>query len=292
NTGCRIHEIRCDECKIDLRHDFIVDGKLSVGVKLELEQFNTADLRSFKGAAALHLTSTDLQFKHHPIVLKGLEGELDLTMGKGTNSFVNGQGWIELNKAVYKKTEIDGISGQLNITDRFVSSTNVTARFYKSPVNGFASLYLNANPVWYNVGLEVPHTDMGKLTDAMVPDRFQVNGTSYLYVEAVGTVVEPITWASLKFKTEGVGAVHIKELPKLLEATSLPQGKQQLFLLAFDHGEILPYKSAWLNADLSAGTLTVSTYFERATKWFNELEVQPPPFQVPVKLLKQKGWLP
>jgi len=119
-----------------------------------------------------------------------------------------------------------------------------------------------------------------------------VEGTSYLYLETVGTLVEPVTWASLKFKSDGRGALHIEELPKLLAAASLSHGKQQLFILAFDQGEVLPYKSAWLNADITAGTLTVSTFFERTTKWFQDLEVRPPPFQIPVKLLKQKGWLP
>lgn len=240
------------------------------------------------GSATARLPACDVQLRGHPIVLRGVAGELQLKIGGD----VAGKGRVGVARVEYKGAVVESVAGDFDVSERAIVSTNAVARFYGSGATGFAALYLNARPVWFNAGIELKQVEMEKLTAAMVPDMFKVTGKSYLYLEAVGNVQEPVTWAKLQFKTESAGMVYVKDLPRLLAASSLPADKQQLFLLAFDRGQWLPYKSAWLNADVHARTLTVSTHFERQAKWFVGMEVAPPPFEIPVDVLRQKGWLP
>jgi hypothetical protein len=278
--------------KLVMGTNTIFSGLAPVTVHATLRDVDAAELESMSGEGSARLPACEVRLLEYPVTVSGLTAEAALKFGKTAGSLVAVEGEARAAKAQYKDTHVDAITASVRATENSVRAPKISADFYGSPVTGFGALQLNADPIWFSIGLEIKEVDMKRLTGAMVPDLFSAEGKSYLYLEAVGNVDEPVTWASLKFKTKGSGTVTVKDLRKLLSASNLAPDQQQLFLLAFDRGEVLPYKGAWMNADLHARKLTVATAFERQARWFMGLEVKPPPFEIPLDLLKEKGWLP
>jgi hypothetical protein len=290
--GMQIGELTVRGAQLVLGPNKTFEGLSAVAVDVAASGVDTAHPETMNGIGAVRLAQCAVRLPGRPVSVSGLEANLQLRLGKAAGGWFAADGEARAAFVQYKDTRIEALRGQLQATERGLISTNLAGQFDGNPVTGFGALHLNANPIWFNAGLELKQTDMEKLTAVMVPDRFRVDGTSYLYLEAVGNLQEPVTWAKLQFETKSPGVVYVKDLAKLLAATTLSADKRQLILMAFDDGERLPYKKAWLNADVHQRQLTVSTYFERRAKLFMTMEVAPPPFELPMQLLKEKGWLP
>jgi hypothetical protein len=287
----RIDKLEVRDGQIVVGNNKRVRGLSPVAFNATLRDIDTADW-SMTGDGTVRLPACDAEvMAKNGMSLHGVAADLVLKFGNATE-LVAAAGTASVGRVTLKGVDLDSVLMPFRATERSLQATNITAQFYGSPVEGFLAVYLNARPIGYSLGAECRDLSLEKLTAAMVPERLQAEGQSYLYVEIAGNAQEPVTWAALKFNTTKTGTVVVKNLSELLAASNMRPDQQQLFLLAFDHGELLPYKTAWLNADLFGRKLTVATFFERQTKLFFGLEVHPPPFEVPLELLKEKGWLP
>jgi hypothetical protein len=288
----RIGELVIRGAEFAVGPNMLFEGLAPVALEASLRDVDSSNLHAMTGEGIVRLPACELRLLERPVRVEGLAGQLALKFGAAAGGFFSGTGEVRAARAWYKQTQLDSIVAGLAVTERSVKTTKLAADFYGTPVTGFGAVHLNARPPWYNVGLELKQADMQRLAAAILPERFSASGSSYLYLEAVGNLQDPVTWAKLQFKTTSAGTVAVKNLRELLASTTLSAEQQQLFLLAFDRAEFLPYKQAWLNADLHARRLTVSTFFERQARWLMGLEVRPPAFEIPIDLLREKGWLP
>jgi hypothetical protein len=278
---------------LEIKNGWIFLGKndvvdLSEGLALSISAHNfdssAPETALWTGKIVLPLT------RHARLKQQPFTGEnLGIGLAISTNEV---QGNVYAKSVRWKDNEIVGIRASVKGNLQRIDVPDLQATFAGQPLTAFATLHRGGTRPWWNAGVELKRADLSALSKAMVPERFSMRGSSYLYAEVSGDSEKPMSWATMKFKADGAGMIVVKDLAKLLAATSLSKASQQQLLAVFDRGEELPYKRAWANAEVAGRVLTMTVFFERQPRGFVEMEVPQQTFRLPLDVLKQQGWLP